>query len=300
MLAAVFAASNTIGAIPLFVILAIKAAGNPEIPAELSANPSNLGLLGLDPYTGLIIMLIPFIVGLAAFVLLIRPLNGRTLMNVINGTGSFRWKNYFVSAVVWTILSAIYLFGYLKADPSNFSLNNSTLSLIILVIISVTLIPFQAAWEEIIFRGYLMQGFAVLLRNRWLPLIITSVLFALMHWPNPEVKEYGFLTMMPYYAIFGLIFGIMTLLDDGIEAAMGAHAANNIFLCILVTNEFSALQTPALYEMHEMDPSVEFLSMLITGVLVILILKIVLGWRNYITLLAGKVGPDKGEPSHLS
>jgi membrane protease YdiL (CAAX protease family) len=300
MLAAVLAASNTIGAIPLFIILAIKAGGNPEISAELSANPNDLGLLGLDPYIGLIVMLIPFIVGLAAFVLLIRPLNGRTLMNVINGTGSFRWRNYFVSAVVWTILSAIYLVGYLKAEPSNFSLNNSTLSLIILVIISVTLIPFQAAWEEIIFRGYLMQGFAVLLRNRWLPLIITSVLFALMHWPNPEVKEYGFLTMMPYYAIFGLIFGIMTIFDDGIEAAMGAHAANNVFLCILVTNEFSALQTPALYEMHEMDPSVEFLSMLITGVLVIVILKIVLGWRNYFSLLAGKVGPDSEEPSHIS
>lgn len=300
MLAAVLAASNTIGAIPLFIILAIKAGGNPEISAELSANPNNLGLLGLDPYIGLIVMLIPFLVGLAAFVLLIRPLNGRTLMNVINGTGSFRWRNYFVSAVVWTILSAIYLFGYLKAEPSNFSLNNSTLSLIILVIISVTLIPFQAAWEEIIFRGYLMQGFAVLLRNRWLPLIITSVLFALMHWPNPEVKEFGFLTMMPYYAIFGLIFGIMTIFDDGIEAAMGAHAANNVFLCILVTNEFSALQTPALYEMHEMDPSVEFLSMLITGVLVIVILKIVLGWRNYFSLLAGKVGPDSEEPSHIS
>jgi membrane protease YdiL (CAAX protease family) len=300
MLAAVLAASNTIGAIPLFIILTIKAGGNPEISAELSANPNDLGLLGLDPYIGLIVMLIPFIVGLAAFVLLIRPLNGRTLMNVINGTGSFRWRNYFVSAVVWTILSAIYLVGYLKAEPSNFSLNNSTLSLIILVIISVTLIPFQAAWEEIIFRGYLMQGFAVLLRNRWLPLIITSVLFALMHWPNPEVKEYGFLTMMPYYAIFGLIFGIMTIFDDGIEAAMGAHAANNVFLCILVTNEFSALQTPALYEMHEMDPSVEFLSMLITGVLVIVILKIVLGWRNYFSLLAGKVGPDSEEPSHIS
>ena len=300
MLAAVLAASNTIGAIPLFIILGIKAAENTEISAELSANPNDLSPLGLDPYIGLIVMLIPFIAGLAAFVLLIRPLNGRTLMNVINGTGSFRWRNYFVSAAVWIILSAIYLFGYLKAEPSNFSLNNSTLSLIILVIISVTLIPFQAAWEEIIFRGYLMQGFAVLLRNRWLPLIITSVLFALMHWPNPEVKEFGFLTMMPYYTIFGLIFGIMTLLDDGIEAAMGAHAANNVFLCVLVTNEFSALQTPALYEMHEMDPSVEFISMLITGVLVILILKIALGWRNYFSLLAGKVGPDTGEPSQIS
>jgi membrane protease YdiL (CAAX protease family) len=300
MLAAVLAASNTIGAIPLFIILGIKAVENPEISAELSANPNDLSPLGLNPYTGLIVMLIPFIAGLAAFVLLIRPLNGRTLMNVINGTGSFRWRNYFVSAVVWIILSVIYLFGYLKAEPSNFSLNNSTLSLIILVIISLTLIPFQAAWEEIIFRGYLMQGFAVLLRNRWLPLIITSFLFALMHWPNPEVKEFGFLTMMPYYTIFGLIFGIMTLLDDGIEAAMGAHTANNVFLCIMVTNEFSALQTPALYEMHEMDPSVEFISMLITGVLVILILKIVLGWRNYVSMLAGKVGPDTGEPAQIS
>ena len=53
---------------------------------------------------------------------------------------------------------------------------------------------------------------------------------------------------MPQYIVFGLIFGIITILDDGIEAAMGAHAANNIFLCIMVTNESSALQTPALYD----------------------------------------------------
>jgi hypothetical protein len=33
-----------------------------------------------------------------------------------------------------------------------------------------------------------------------------------------------------------MIFGVITMLDDGIEAAMGAHTANNIFLCIMVTN----------------------------------------------------------------
>jgi len=36
-------------------------------------------------------------------------------------------------------------------------------------------------------------------------------------------------------------------MDDGIEVAMGAHTANNIFLCIFVTNSSSALQTSALY-----------------------------------------------------
>ena len=110
-------------------------------------------------------------------------------------------------------------------------------------------IPFQAAFEEVIFRGYLMQGFAAMYRDTdGFPLIMTSVLFGLMHAFNPEVKEFGFFTMMPQYIVFGLIFGIITILDDGIEASMGAHAANNIFLVIMVTNKSSALQTPALYE----------------------------------------------------
>jgi len=288
MLAAVFAVSNTLGSIPLIIALGMKAAENPEIAAELSANPGDLSPLGLDPFIGLIIMLIPFIAGLGTFILLIKPLNNRSLMNVINGTDSFRWRKYFISAVVWIIMSAIYLLGYLKSEPSNFSLNNTSITLLFLVILSVIFIPFQAAFEEILFRGYLMQGFAILLRNRWVPLIITSVLFAMMHGLNPEVKEFGFWTMMPYYALFGLIFGIMTLLGDGIEAAIGAHTANNIFLCIMVTNKYSALQTPALYEMHEINPSVELISMLVTGVLVILILKKVFGWTDF-SCLFGKV-----------
>ncbi len=77
---------------------------------------------------------------------------------------------------------------------------------------------------------------------------MTSLLFALMHGLNPEVKEYGFLNMMPQYILFGLIFGTITILDDGVEAAMGAHTANNVFLCIMVTNKSSALQTAAYYK----------------------------------------------------
>ncbi len=75
---------------------------------------------------------------------------------------------------------------------------------------------------------------------------------------NPEVKEYGFLTMMPQYILFGLIFGVITILDDGIEAAMGAHTVNNVFICIMVTNKSSALQTPALYEQKNVFPWTEF------------------------------------------
>jgi membrane protease YdiL (CAAX protease family) len=224
--------------------------------------------------------------------LLVRPLNNRTLKNVINGTGIIRWSRFFISAFIWLILSALYLFLYLKLDPSNFTVNNKSYSLIILSIISFLFIPFQAAFEEVLFRGYLMQGFTAILRNRWFPLAMTSVLFGLMHAFNPEVKEFGFLTMMPQYILFGLIFGVITILDDGIEAAMGAHTANNIFLCIMVTNRSSALQTPAFYEQSNIYPWPEFAGLLVAGIIFVLILKIVFKWDN-LSLLYSKVKVEK-------
>jgi hypothetical protein len=147
--------------------------------------------------------------------------------------------------------------------------------------VALLFIPFQAAFEEVLFRGYLMQGFTLILRNRLFPVIMTSVLFALLHSLNPEVKEHGFWTMMPQYITFGLIFGIITILDDGIESAIGAHAANNIFLCIMITNKSSALQTPALYEQHTIHPWAEFWVLIITGIIFVLILKLILKWEGF-------------------
>jgi len=288
MIFAIIIASNTVGAVPLLISMAIKAVSSPEIFAQLSANPNDYSILGLDQNILLIMMLFPFIAGLAAFILLVKPLNNRTLKMTINGTGTIRWRRFFVSAAVWLVISSLYLFFYMKFDPSNFELNNTTISLLTLSVISVLLIPFQAAFEEVLFRGYFMQGLAAILKFRWFPLIVTSVLFAIMHGLNPEVKEYGFLTMMPQYILFGLIFGAITLLDDGIEAAMGAHAANNIFLCIMVTNKASALQTPALYEQINIFPWSEFVGLLLSGIVFILILKYLFKWESFKPLF-GKI-----------
>lgn len=292
MFAAVLLASNTIGAIPLLVATYLKSASDPGVLERLSSNPNDLGALGLGQDFGFFAMLFPFFIGLLAFALLIKPLNGRTMISVINGTGSFRWKRFLISALVYGMLSALYFFVYLEADPSNFRLNNTSSTLIPLILISLLCIPFQAAFEEVVFRGYMMQGFAVLARNRWIPLLMTSLLFGLMHSFNPEVEEFGFLKMMPQYVLFGLIFGIITILDDGIEAAIGAHAANNAFLCIMVTNRASALQTSAVYEQINIYPWIEFGGLLVTGFVFVIILRKIFGWGTF-SVIAGKVEPLK-------
>lgn len=281
MFVAIIIVTNTVGALPLLIAVALKSGSNPEVFSQLAANPNDYSVLGLEPNTGLLIMLFPFIAGLVAFILLVKPLNNRTLKNTINGTNNIRWDRFFISAYVWLLLSALYLFLYLKIDPSNFTLNNRTTSLIILTVISLLFIPFQAAFEEVLFRGYLMQGFTAMFRNRWFPLIMTSLLFGLLHAFNPEVKEFGFLTMMPQYILFGLIFGVITIMDDGIEASMGAHTANNVFLCVMVTNKSSALQTPALFEQQNILPWTELAGLILTGIVFIIILKIIFRWKDF-------------------
>lgn len=292
MFVAVLVVSNTIGAIPLLIAYMMKAAGDPGIVSEMAANPNDLGALGLDPNLGLFMMLFPFMVGLMTFALLVKPLNNRSFKVTINGTGTFRWGRFSVSGLVWLVISAIYLLIYLKIDPENFTLQNSSPTLIILIVISIIFVPFQAAFEEVLFRGYLMQGFAVLTRNRWFPLVMSSILFGLMHSFNPEVKEFGFLIMMPQYVLFGLIFGIITILDDGIESAMGAHAANNIFLCIMVTHESSALQTPAVYEQHTVYPWTEFTALFVSGIIFVIVLQAIFKWKDYSRLIS-RVEPDQ-------
>jgi hypothetical protein len=126
-----------------------------------------------------------------------------------------------------------------------------------------------------------MQGFAAIARNRWFPLLMTSILFSLMHSLNPEVKNFGFVAMMPQYLLFAMVFGIVTIMDDGIEVSMGAHATNNIFLSIFVTNSSSALQTSALYEQKTIYPWMEFVGLLVCSAIFIFVLKMIFKWNDF-------------------
>jgi membrane protease YdiL (CAAX protease family) len=293
MFGVVLLAINTIGSIPLFIAYVAKVSTNPEIISEIGANPSNIiSFLGYDLNIGLFIMLFPYMIGLITFFLLVKPINNRTFKQTINGTSSIRWNRFFVSAFIWILISAAYLFIYKGIDPLNFTLNNTSFTLIILIGISVLFIPLQTAFEEILFRGYLMQGFAVLLRNRWFPLIMTSLLFGLMHGWNPEVKEFGFFTMMPQYILYGLLFGITTILDDGIEIALGAHAAQNVFVSIMITNSSSVLQTPALYEQKNIYPWIEFGALVVSALLFFIIMKMIYKWDD-ISILWQKVRKEE-------
>ena len=264
-----FLGANLIGGIPLLIVMGIKMAQSGDItPPE---NPMDLAAYGIDPNFGLFLMIIPFLFGLILFALLFKPFHKRKFKSVITGAKTMRWNRFFFAAIVWIALMAIYIFVDYQMDPQNFVVTSSYQSWYILILVAVLFIPFQTTFEEVLFRGYLPQGVASWTKSRWLALFLPSVLFGLMHAFNPEVKEFGFWITMPQYILFGVLFGLVSILDDGIELAMGAHAANNVFSAIFITNKASVLQTPAFLEQQTVDPKKDLIVLILAAILFLVI-----------------------------
>jgi Predicted metal-dependent membrane protease len=270
MALAVWIGAQIIGGIPLFIVIIINLATN-GAGAISPQNMMDFSVLGISQNVGLLLMLIPFIVGILVMIPLLRGLHKRTLSETINGRKKIRWNRFLMGAFVWTVLMGIYFVVSYFISPDNFVLQFEIGKFIPLLLISLLLIPWQASLEEIFFRGYLAQGIAAWTKSRWLAIIIPGVIFGLMHFRNPEVNEFGFWATMPQYIGFGLFFGLISILDDGIELAMGAHVANNIFSSVFITHKASALQTPAVFEQLTIDIHHESLTLFISCILAILI-----------------------------
>jgi membrane protease YdiL (CAAX protease family) len=137
------------------------------------------------------------------------------------------------------------------SSPENYQWNFNLNKFLVLLVIAVLLIPLQTSFEEYLFRGHLMQGLGVITKTRWFPLFFTSIVFGLLHIANPEVSKLGY-ELLIYYIGTGFFLGILTLMDEGLELALGFHAANNLFTALLVTSDWTVFQTDSvLIDMSE-------------------------------------------------
>lgn len=196
----------------------------------------------LESNLNLFLMLLSFAAGLVGVFFVVRTLHKQTITSLTTARQKIDWGRILFAFLLWGILSSSFVIADYYMNPENYQWNFKMAPFLILLLISVVFIPLQTSFEEYLFRGYLMQGIGVISKTRWLPLAITSLIFGLLHIANPEVEKMGYIIMI-YYIGTGLFLGIMTLMDDGMELALGFHAANNLFTALLVTADWTAFQT---------------------------------------------------------
>lgn len=272
----IFAATQ-LGSIPLLIYMIWE---NPELlsfyihtkDSGLIENGGNMALsAATSTNIGLALTLFTFVVGFFSIFFCIRYLHRRKATDVITGRSGVDWGRILFGAGIWGVLTvAGFAVQLLLSDNSDIVFQFDAANFIILVIISLLFFPFQTSFEELLFRGYLMQWSALLFRYRWVALLITGVLFGIMHAANPEVEAFGMWIAMPQYILMGLILGYVAIKDDGTELALGLHMANNILAAITFTSDASSLQTHALFK--DLNPSASHLDtviILVSGIIFI-------------------------------
>ncbi len=191
-------------------------------------------------------LLIPFVFFLGGLFFWVRYVHQQSILSLTTFRKKVDWGRVFFTfglmASFIIISTLIIYFIY----PEDYKINFEPIPFLILAIIAILLIPIQTSFEEYLFRGYLMQGLGLATKNKWIPLILTSVTFGAMHIANPEVETLGPIIMI-YYIGTGLFLGIITLMDEGLELALGFHAANNLVTVLLVTSDWTALQTDSIF-----------------------------------------------------
>jgi membrane protease YdiL (CAAX protease family) len=200
-----------------------------------------------EPNLNLFLLLISFVFTLGGIYFAVRFLHQQKFISIITARKNIDWKRVGFSFCIWAIFTLISTLMMYYLNPADFKFNFQLIPFLILAVIATLLVPIQTSVEELVFRGYLMQGFANLSKNKWFPLLMTSSIFGLMHLFNPEVTKMGNIIMV-YYIGTGLLLGIMTLMDDGMELALGFHAANNLIGALLVTSDWSAFQTYSVFK----------------------------------------------------
>jgi len=240
----------------------------------------------------LVEMLLPFAIGLAFLFLWVKYIHKQPLLSLTTARKNVDWKRFWFIFVLWGIVSSSFVLVDYYMSPENYEFNFNLKPFLILTVIAVIFIPLQTSFEEYLFRGYLMQGIGVMAKNKWLPLLFTSVVFGLMHIANPEVDKLGPVIMV-YYIGTGLFLGIITLMDDGLELALGFHAANNLFTALLVTADWTAFQTHSilkdLSDPSEMGLAEIFIPVFVVFPILLLILSKKYNWSNWKDKLVGAI-----------
>lgn len=189
-------------------------------------------------------------------------LHRRPFPTLISADGSVNYNRLFKGFFVWVLVSVIPIPIDYFLNSQNYVFTFNPTQWFLLLPIALILTPIQTSAEEFFFRGYLLQGLGLITRQSFVLMIVSSLLFAVPHFANPEMQR-GAVWLALIYLGFGVFLALITLKDNRLELALGVHAANNLRFLFFNTKD-SALPAPAMWMLNDPgDPRLDLILFLV-------------------------------------
>jgi len=281
-----------IGQIPLLLHMGSLGLLNPEAEFDTHSLAVAIGF-----NTFLVYLILPFVFAFITLLVCVRYILKKPVLSIFTTRKKLDFKRFFVGFLVWGVVLAVFLVvGIYSSNQLSWNFNPETF--FPLMLITLVLIPIQTTCEEVFFRGYLFQLIGARFKKGFIPVLFTGILFGLVHGANPEVAKIGNILLL-YYISTGLFMGLIALMDDGLELSMGYHAANNIFAALIITNDWQAFTTDALFIDHS-APAFgidSWMTILLLQPLLLLLFAKIYKWKNWKKRLLSE---ESGDSNHIA
>jgi len=254
----ILACYQVVGIIPM-IVLSVALSLDNDPTTQLSPETGQFeGIPPLLPYLTVNFILVSLLIGLY---ISLRLLHERHLITLITPKSQISWKRVFSGfGVYFALLCLIGIVG-LIFFPVSYRVSFNPAQFFIFLPIALILTPIQTSAEELFFRGYLMQWIALKAKKPIIPILVSSLIFMLPHLLNPEA-DLNLLVMSSFYFLFGVFLAFVTVWDNSLELALGAHAANNLFVVLIVNYEDSALPSSPIFTATQFSPLASLLGFL--------------------------------------
>ena len=190
-----------------------------------TALPTEVMPEGFDDH---LLLLASFLAFYPAFWVAQTKIHKRKWLDLLTSAPMFRWSAVQNAALLYGgAMIILALYEWFSGGATWAYDSNSYWSFLI---VTLLLVPFQAASEEILLRGYANQFFVRYLKSPWVVYVITSMIFASMHFANPEADAGYFYQYALLLFVAGFSACIVTHYTGGLEAAIGMHIINNLIV----------------------------------------------------------------------
>lgn len=202
--------------------------------------------------------------GLGGLVVAVVWIHRRGMLSLVTPYARFDWRRALTGAAVWTVLAAACSVIEALMFPGRYRFTFNPGAFFSSAALVLLLTPLQTTAEELLFRGYVMQSLGRLVRNPWVLIVVSAVVFTLPHAGNPEVGVAPWL-VLPQYFIIGALAAAVTLKDGRLELAIGIHAANNLFTGIIANVEPSVISTAAIFT-SDFEPAYALVALVLASI----------------------------------
>lgn len=187
-------------------------------------------LLGGDPVTPvyLAVVFLGWALSIPVVWLVVRVVHGLRPRWLTSVRPRLRWSWLLVclmlgvaAMVVTLLLSALVVPAQEEALGMELGLNSWSREIAAFVLVVIVFTPLQAAGEEYVFRGYLLQATAGLTHSRVVAVLGSALVFAIAHGLGQSIPVF-----FDRFA-FGLVAGLLVIVTGGLEAGIAMHLVNN-------------------------------------------------------------------------